>query len=283
MQIALQVGRALGHIHQKNIVHRDIKPENIRVDPAGRAKLMDFGIAKADGMPPTKAGFTVGTPYYMAPEQVLGEDVTIQADVYSFGVLMYELFTGKKPVEAETSEKIFHKVLYEPLNLEPLHEAAVVPAAIDLVSRCMAKAPADRPQGLGIVCGGIGEILKQGALQPRPAPAEPAGKPVSGDDELPEFLQAFPAPLRTQGGLALLGDRHAGSNDSGVLRIAARTDHLIIDATFVAAFRTSGGARFTGCDRLGCDRRRDLFVGPSRGRGAWNDLLSGRSLPVRPG
>src|SRR4029077_4003512 len=92
MQSALQVGRALGHIHQKNIVHRDIKPENIRVDPIGPAKLMDFGIAKADGMPPTKAGFTVGTPYYMAPEQVLGEDVTIQADVYSFGVLMYELF-----------------------------------------------------------------------------------------------------------------------------------------------------------------------------------------------
>jgi hypothetical protein len=86
-----------------------------------------------------------------------------------------------------------------------LHEAAVVPAAIDLVSRCMAKAPADRPQGLGIVCGGIGEILKQGALQPRPAPAETASKPASGDDELPEFLQAFPAPLRTQGGLALLG------------------------------------------------------------------------------
>jgi len=204
MQIALQLGRALGHIHQKNIVHRDIKPENIRVDPAGRAKLMDFGIAKADGMPPTKAGFTVGTPYYMAPEQVMGEDVTIQADVYSFGVVMYELLTGKKPVDAETSEKIFHKVLYEPLNLEPLHEAAVVPAAIDLVSRCMAKAPADRPQGLGIVCGGIGEILKQGALQPRPVPAEPAGKPVSGDPELPEFLQSFPAPLRTQGGLALL-------------------------------------------------------------------------------
>ena len=165
---------------------------------------MDFGIAKADGMPPTKAGFTVGTPFYMAPEQVMGEDVTIQADVYSFGVIMYELLTGKKPVDAETSEKIFHKVLYEPLNLEPLHEAAVVPAAIDLVSRCMAKSPADRPQGLGIVCGGIGEILKQGALQPRPAPAEPAAKPASIDAELPEFLQAFPAPLRTQGGLALL-------------------------------------------------------------------------------
>src|SRR3977135_3696961 len=98
MQIALQVGRALGHIHQKNIVHRDIKPENVRADASARAKVRDFGIAKSDGMPPTKAGFTVGTPYYMAPKQVMGEDVTIQADVYSFGVVLYELLTGKKPV-----------------------------------------------------------------------------------------------------------------------------------------------------------------------------------------
>jgi serine/threonine protein kinase len=208
MQIALQVGRALCHIHQKKIIHRDIKPENIHIDSIGRAKLMDFGIAKSDSTQSGKAGFTVGTPYYMAPEQVLGADVTPQADVYSFGVLMYELLSGKKPVEGESSEKIFHKILYEPLNLEPLHEAAVVPAAIDLVSKCMAKAPVDRPQGLGIVCGGIGEILKQGALQPRPAPMQPVTAPTSGNsasDELPGFLQMFPAVLRTQGGIAFLG------------------------------------------------------------------------------
>lgn len=204
LQIALQVGRAIGHIHLKKIVHRDIKPENIHLDPLGRAKLMDFGIAKSDGMRLTKTGFTLGTPYYMSPEQVLGQDVTTQADVYSFGVLLYELLAGKKPIEAENFEKIFHKILYEPLNLEPLHEAAVAPAAIDLIRKCMAKPPAERPQGFGIVCGAIEETLKQGALQPRPAPTEPAVTPSSGD-ELPAFLQALPAPLRTQGGLAFLG------------------------------------------------------------------------------
>ena len=204
LQIALQVGRAIGHIHLKKIVHRDIKPENIHLDPLGRAKLMDFGIAKSDGMRLTKTGFTLGTPYYMSPEQVLGQDVTTQADVYSFGVLLYELLAGKKPIEAENFEKIFHKILYEPLNLEPLHEAAVAPAAIDLIRKCMAKPPAERPQGFAIVCGAIEETLKQGALQPRPTPAEPTIPPASGD-ELPPFLQALPAPLRTQGGLALLG------------------------------------------------------------------------------
>ena len=206
MQIALQVGRALGHIHLKKIVHRDIKPENIHVDAVGRAKLMDFGIAKPEGARITQTGMTLGTPYYMSPEQVLGQDVTPQADVYAFGVLMYELLTEKKPVEAEDFEKIFHKILYESLNLEPLHEAAVAPAAVDLIRRCMSKPPAERPQGFEIICGALGEILKQGALQPRAVPAEPAPPPPPpSGDELPEFLQALPAPLRTQGGLALMG------------------------------------------------------------------------------
>ncbi len=203
LQIALQVGRAIGHIHLKKIVHRDIKPENIHLDPLGRAKLMDFGIAKPEGTRVANTGFTVGTPYYMSPEQVLGQDVTDQADVYSFGVLLYELLAGRKPIEAESSEKIFHKILFDPLDLEPLHEAAVAPAAIDLVRKCMAKPPAERPQGFGIICGAIEETLRQGALQPRPAlPAAAAEVPSAHD--LPPFLQALPAPLRTHGGLALL-------------------------------------------------------------------------------
>lgn len=202
MQIGLQIGRAIGHIHQKKIVHRDIKPENINVDALGRAKLMDFGIAKADNMRLTRTGMTLGTPFYMSPEQVLGQDVTPLADIYSFGVLMYELLTGKKPVEAGSYEKIFHKILYEPLNLEPLHEAAVAPAAIDLIRKCLAKPPAERPQSFGIICGAIEETLRQGALQPRPAPAAPPQ--AASDDGLPAFLQALPAALRTQGGLAFL-------------------------------------------------------------------------------
>jgi serine/threonine protein kinase len=76
MRIALQVARAVGYIHTRKIIHRDIKPENIHVDPSGKVKLMDFGIAKPQGEALTRAGFTLGTPYYMAPEQVLGQPLT---------------------------------------------------------------------------------------------------------------------------------------------------------------------------------------------------------------
>jgi serine/threonine protein kinase len=205
MQIGLQVGRAIGHIHQKKIIHRDIKPENVNVDAFGRAKLMDFGIAKADNMRLTRTGMTLGTPYYMSPEQVLGQDVTTLADIYSFGVLMYELLTEKKPIEGENYEKIFHKILYDPLDLEPLHEAAVAPAAIDLITKCLAKRPADRPQNFTIICSAIEETLRQGALQPRPVPVAAPPAVATSDDALPAFLQALPAPLRTSSGLAVLG------------------------------------------------------------------------------
>ncbi len=67
---------------------------------------------------------------------------------------------GRSPIEGENSEKIFHKILYDPLNLEPLQEAAVAPAVIDLVRKCMAKPPAERPRGFGIVCGAIEETLR---------------------------------------------------------------------------------------------------------------------------
>ena len=159
LKIALQVARALAYIHSQKIVHRDIKPENVHISQNGVVKLMDFGIAKTEGLSMTRAGYVLGTPYYMSPEQVMGQNVTEQADVYAFGVLLFELLTGAKPIDGDTVERIFYSILNEPLKLEPLRSAGAPETVCDLVARCTAKTPDARPQGFAPVITELEAVL----------------------------------------------------------------------------------------------------------------------------
>lgn len=197
---ALQLGRALEHIHSKKIIHRDIKPENVHIDTAGKVKLMDFGIAKSEGLSLTRAGFTLGTPYYMAPEQVLGQQVTTQVDVYSFGVLLYEMIVGLKPVSGETVEKIFSAILYESLNLEPLRAAHVPESVYTLISACTAKNPVERPQGFGIVCAELERILQNPSASGKSA----IKVTPKATGEVPAFMRMLPPALQTTTALMIL-------------------------------------------------------------------------------
>lgn len=176
LRIALQVARALEYVHSRKIIHRDIKPENIHLDAAGKAKLMDFGIAKAQGLTMTRAGFALGTPYYMAPEQVLGETVTDSVDIYAFGILFYELMTGDKPVKGESVERLFYAILNEPLNPEGLRQMSVPQPIIDFVLRCTAKKAVDRYPTFTAVVGELEKFLRK----PDPAPVVAEASRKSG-------------------------------------------------------------------------------------------------------
>lgn len=188
LKVAVQVARALQYIHERKIVHRDIKPENIHLTTNGVVKLMDFGIAKTEGLSMTRTGYVLGTPYYMAPEQVTGQNITGQVDVYAFGVLLFELLAGVKPISGDTVERIFYSILNEPLKLEPLYAAGVPQSVCDLVSHCTAKDQAARPQGLAPVCAELErimadvqaptQVIPQAQPAAPPAPAKPAPAPA---------------------------------------------------------------------------------------------------------
>jgi serine/threonine-protein kinase len=188
LKIAVQVARALGYIHTQKIVHRDIKPENVHISASGVVKLMDFGIAKSEGLAMMRAGYVLGTPYYMSPEQVMGQEITEQVDVYAFGVLLFELFAGVKPIQGDTVERIFYHILNEPLKMEPMQQAGAPQAVCDLVTHCTAKKPGGRPPGFGPIVAEIESMIEAQEAptmvlptmplpeaRPQPVPALPAG------------------------------------------------------------------------------------------------------------
>jgi serine/threonine-protein kinase len=177
LKIALQAARALDFIHNNRIIHRDVKPENLHINPAGLVKLMDFGIAKSEDLSRTQPGFALGTPYYMSPEAVRGEKLSCQADVYAYGILLFELFTTRKPFSADTVDGIFYHILNTPLNPESLQAAGVPQPITDLIVRCTAKQAADRPQGLAPVIAEIERFLAAGA-PPASAVPEPVATPA---------------------------------------------------------------------------------------------------------
>jgi serine/threonine-protein kinase len=151
MGITRQVCRGLEAAHEQGIIHRDIKPQNVLIDAKGEVKLMDFGIARMtetkDAM--TQAGLIIGTPHYMSPEQVMGKPLEPRSDVYSIGILVYEMLAGRRPFESTSLTAVLTAHVTEPpqrlIDLRP----AVGSAVDSIVMRCLAKDSKNRYANAG--------------------------------------------------------------------------------------------------------------------------------------
>jgi serine/threonine-protein kinase len=194
IEIVRQVCAGLDYAHAHGVIHRDVKPANIMLAASGSVKVMDFGIAKAGGTM-TATGQVLGTPNYMSPEQVKGKPVDGRSDLFSVGVLLYEMLTGEKPFDGQNITTIIYKIVSE--NPIPPRELDVTihPGLSAVVTKALAKAPEERYQtGAALVAdlenyksfgseAGATQVLSTAALgaagdrtivTPAPAPAGPS-------------------------------------------------------------------------------------------------------------
>ncbi len=186
LDYAGQVLSALSYAHARGVTHRDIKPANIMITTHGLVKLMDFGIAKSTGdMSLTRPGTTMGSVYYMSPEQVQGGTVDARSDIYSFGITLYEILTGRKPFQADTS----YTVLNAQINQAPAPLIEVnpsIPRALNDVVLCaLAKLPAERFQ--------TADQFKEALKRVQEAAAPQVAAPVAAPATTPTPSAYFPA------------------------------------------------------------------------------------------
>ncbi|MEY3014584.1 MAG: hypothetical protein RIT45_3319 [Pseudomonadota bacterium] len=253
--IMTQVCKSLEEAHRKGIVHRDLKPDNIFLQEVHGerdfVKVLDFGLAKfvtgdmeRDSL--TRAGYVVGSPEYMAPEQAIGSDVGPAADIYAAGIMLYEMLSGDLPFDAETTAQVLRKHIMEgPPQMREMPGRDVSPALRKIVMRCLEKDPADRPpsaEALRILI-----LQAHDRRQQQRAPSQPiepvaieAGDTISvpkpqlpdgveppraqQGDEPPTRIRAPGAVagevLRPDGSFELVGDEDTGESDVDIARQA---------------------------------------------------------------
>src|SRR3954451_23067697 len=146
VDIMVQILRALDYAHRRGIVHRDVKPQNVILDDEGRAKVADFGIARQGASEMTQTGSIVGTVQYLSPEQAQAQPVDARSDLYSAGVMLYELLTGQVPFDAESPVSIALKQVSEPPVPASQLRPGLPPSLEAVVLRALEKYPARRFQ-----------------------------------------------------------------------------------------------------------------------------------------
>jgi len=220
-EILTQIADGLDYAHSCKVIHRDIKPANILITADNRAKITDFGIARLDTSNLTQEGQLLGTPNYMSPEQILGRDVDHRADIFSLGVVLYEMVTRHKPFQGENLTVVSHRIVYDHFTPPRQYADDLPPGTEQILAKALEKEPGRRYQrardmadDLRRVLGSVGvrdalnetqslsttAMLPASLLQPASPvpPASPAAPAVSARAPLPAMpgtpaIQATPA------------------------------------------------------------------------------------------
>ncbi len=198
LDLAGQLLEALDFFHERGVVHRDIKPANIMIDARGTLTVTDFGIARTQASDLTQVGTILGTPSYMSPEQITGQAVDGRSDLFSVGVVLYEMLTGVKPFRGEMIT-IAHNIVSQP-HPDPSTLKSGLPAAIDaLFRRALAKAPDDRFRNGAEFRAALQEMLAavlDGKLPAADAaPQPPAPQPAAPPPSAPAPAPAVPEKI----------------------------------------------------------------------------------------
>jgi tRNA A-37 threonylcarbamoyl transferase component Bud32 len=146
LDIVTQVADALDYAHSNRVIHRDVKPANILITAENRVKITDFGIARLDSSNLTQEGQMLGTPNYMSPEQILGKEVDWRADLFSLGVVVYEMLTRHKPFQGENLTVVSHRIVYDPFTPPREYASELPPGMEKILTRALEKEPARRFQ-----------------------------------------------------------------------------------------------------------------------------------------
>jgi serine/threonine protein kinase len=145
LPIAREIAAVAAHFHAQGVVHRDLKCTNVKINSAGRVKILDFGIARQQNAGRlTRTGYVIGTPEMLSPEQIRGELITFATDIWQLGVMFYEMLTGRLPFLSETMHEMISQILTAPVPPMKQWQPALPPALERIIARCLEKDPARR-------------------------------------------------------------------------------------------------------------------------------------------
>ncbi len=229
VDLTIQVLRAARFAHRRGIIHRDLKPHNVIVDGEGRAKVTDFGIARAGASDMTQTGSIMGTAQYLSPEQAQGLAVSAASDLYSIGIILYELLTGRVPFEGESAVTIALKQVNERPTPPSVYNSAVTPELEAVVMRALEKEPSRRFQDADEFISAL-QAAREGIATPAMVgPATVVEPPPSQAYPYPE--EPLPPREPREGGrwwLWLLAVLVAAAGLAAVLLVTNRTQQVSV-------------------------------------------------------